>query len=119
MIFDYFEKDKILGVTALDLDLGTIEKNLYPLRNVTNMEQIYLVNSADQAIIYSMVQTIDPKKFTLSNHLFNHYKDESDDLKSDEQIAFERDFEPLFNQRTEQTLQMYFIIDGVKKEMLI
>ena len=46
-IFDYFEKNKILGVTALDLDIGTIEKYLYPLKNVTNIEQIYLVNSAD------------------------------------------------------------------------
>ena len=72
VIKDYDNPTEAVGVSAMDLDLAPISANLQPLTYVTNLEDIFLVNTGDQIILYSELHPMNPSPTSISDHLFNY-----------------------------------------------
>lgn len=50
---NFYDESEILGVAGSDVQLDAIETVLEPLAEVTNIQDLFLVNAVDQIVLYS------------------------------------------------------------------
>ena len=56
---DFNDPEIVLGVAAMDLDMTTIERYLSPLKNVTNVQGVFLVATPNSDVLFSLYQDVD------------------------------------------------------------
>ena len=56
---DFNDPEIVLGVTAMDLDMTTFERYLSPLKNVTNVQGVFLVSTPNSDVVFSLYQDVD------------------------------------------------------------
>ena len=78
----------------MDLDMAKFEQYLSPLRNVTNVKEVFLVASPNSDVLFSLYQDVDLSLKTLSGHIFNVADGQA---KTIEQQEFESKFFEVFN----------------------